>query len=128
MLVAPVIPALNDAHIPAVLAAVREAGAQWAGKVILRLPLTVAPVFQEWLEQHAPEKKEKVLNRIRSIRGGKLNDSNFGTRMRGEGIHAEQISQLFDVTCRRLGLARKAPGLSIDSFRQPRGAQMQFKL
>src|ERR1017187_4424247 len=74
VLVAPIIPALNEPEIFAVLQAAKNAGAQWAGMEILRLPLTVAPIFEKWLETHFPEKKEKVLNRVRAIRGGKLND------------------------------------------------------
>jgi len=124
VLVAPVIPALNDHEIPAVLAAAKAAVAGWAGTEILRLPLTVAPVFQEWLEQNAPAKKEKVLGRIRAIRGGKLNDARFGWRMRGEGIFAEQISQMFDIARRKAGLAEDAPQLSTAAFRRPAGKQL----
>ena len=81
VLVAPVIPGLNDHEIPSVLTAARAKGAGWAGTEILRLLLTVAPAFQEWLERNFPEKKEKILGRIRAIRGGKLNDPRFGSRM-----------------------------------------------
>jgi DNA repair photolyase len=105
VLVAPVIPALNDHEIPAVLAAAKAAGAGWAGMEILRLPLTVAPIFEEWLERNVPGKKDKVLNRIRAMRGGKLNDPRFGHRMRGEGIFADQILQMFHVALRKAGLA-----------------------
>ena len=128
VLVAPVIPALNDHEMPAVLAASKAAGARWASTEIVRLPLTVAPVFQQWLEQNFPEKQEKVLNRIRSIRGGKLNDPRFGSRMRGEGIFAEQISQMFKVARRRAGLESGGPELSIDAFRRPGGTQMGLGL
>jgi len=118
VLVAPVIPALNDHEMPAVLAAAKSAGAGWAGTEVLRLPLTVSPVFQQWLEQNFPEKKDKVLNRIRAIRGGKLNDARFGSRMRGEGIFADQISQMFKVARRKAGLQDEAPELSTSSFRR----------
>jgi DNA repair photolyase len=128
ILVAPVIPALNDHEIPSVLAAAKAAGASWAGTEILRLPLTVAPVFQQWLEGNFPEKKEKILARIRSIRGGKLNDPRFGSRMRGEGIFAEQISQMFHVARRKAGLAEHGPELSVDSFRKPQGSQLALDL
>jgi len=124
VLVAPVIPALNDHEIPAVLAAAKTAGAGWAGTEILRLPLTVAPIFEQWLEQNFPGKKEKVLNRIRAIRGGKLNDPRFGARMRGEGIFAEQISQIFQVARRKAGLAGHGPELSTAAFRRPGEAQL----
>jgi DNA repair photolyase len=128
VLVAPVIPALNDHEIPSVLAAAKAAGAGWAGTEILRLPLTVAPIFEQWLEQNAPSKKEKVLNRIRAIRGGKLNDARFGSRMRGEGIFADQISQMFNVARRKAGLTRHGPELSTSSFRRPGGSQLGLGL
>jgi DNA repair photolyase len=128
VLVAPVIPALNDQEIPAVLAAAKKAGAGWAGTELLRLPLTVAPVFEKWLTQTLPEKKEKILARIRAIRGGKLNDSRFGSRMSGEGIFAEQISQLFNVACRKVGLAEHGPELSTAAFRRPQGSQLALDL
>ncbi len=124
VLVAPVIPALNDHEIPAVLAAAKAAGAGWAGTEILRLPLTVAPVFEKWLEQNVPEKKDKILGRIRTIRGGKLNDPRFGVRMRGEGVFAEQISQMFHVARRKVGLPEDGPHLSAQSFRRPGGRQL----
>jgi DNA repair photolyase len=126
VLVAPVIPGLNDHEIPSVLAAAKSAGAGWAGTEILRLPLTVAPIFEEWLEQNFPEKKDKVLNRIRAIRGGKLNDPRFGSRMRGEGIFADQISQMFHVARRKAGLKEEGPELSTAAFRRPEGAQLNL--
>ncbi len=124
VLVAPVIPALNDHEIPAVLAAARAAGAGWAGTEILRLPLTVAPIFEQWLDRNVPERKDKVLGRIRAIRGGKLNDPRFGSRMKGQGIFAAQISQMFHVSRRKAGLEEAGPALSIAAFRRPEGAQM----
>jgi len=124
VLAAPIIPALNDHEIPSVLAAAKTAGAGWAGAEILRLPLTVAPIFARWLEQNAPEKKDKVLSRVRAIRGDKLNDPRFGFRMRGEGIFAEQIWQMFQVARRKVGLAEDGPELSTAAFRRPEGAQL----
>jgi DNA repair photolyase len=128
VLVAPVIPALNDYEIASVLDAAKAAGASWASTEILRLPLTVAPIFEEWLERTFPEKKDKVLGRIRAIRGGKLNDPRFGVRMRGEGIFAEQISKMFHVACRRAGLAEDSPSLSIAAFRRPGRSQLEMEL
>jgi DNA repair photolyase len=128
VLVAPAIPAINDHDIPAVLAAAKAAGASWAYTEVLRLPLTVAPIFQEWLERHYPDRKDKVLGRIRALRGGKLNDARFGVRMRGEGIFAEQIRRMFHVVCRKVGLPENAPELSTASFRRPEGAQLTFGL
>jgi DNA repair photolyase len=126
VLVAPVIPGLTDHEMPSILAAAAAAGAKFAGHVILRLPYAVAPLFEQWLDRHTPEKKEKVLGRIRDIRGGKLNDSRFGTRMRGEGIFAEQIAQMFRVARRRAGLPDDGPELSAAAFRRPEGPQMEF--
>jgi len=128
VLVAPVIPALNDHEMPAVLAAAKSAGAGWAGTEILRLPLTVAPVFEKWVDQNFPERKEKIFGRIRAIRGGKLNDPRFGSRMRGEGIFADQISQMFHVARRKAGLNEHGPELSTAAFRRPEGAQLGLGL
>jgi len=128
VLVAPIIPALNEPEMPAVLVAAKQAGAQWAGTEILRLPLTVAPVFQQWLETTFPLKAEKVLARIRAIRGGKLNDPRFGKRMRGEGIFADQISQMFHVACRKVGLPEDGPEMSAAAFRRPEGTQLRLQL
>jgi DNA repair photolyase len=129
-LVAPVIPGLTDHEIPAILAAVAKAGAQYAGFVPLRLPHGVAGLFEQWLERHFPARKEKVLSRIRTMRGGRLNDPSFGSRMRGEGFVADQIEALFAVGCRKAGLVRSAPELSAASFRVPLstadGAQPQL--
>ena len=128
VLVSPVIPGLTDHEMPAILAAAAAAGASFAGHAALRLPYAVAPLFEEWLARHLPEKKDKVLSRIRSIRGGKLNDSRFGKRMRGEGIFAEQISQMFHVARRRAGGLDHEPELSTASFRHPGGAQLELSL
>src|SRR6266496_2351117 len=105
VLLAPVIPGLTDHEIPSLVQAAVEAGARFAGHVTLRLPHAVAPLFEQWLENHFPNKKEKVLNRLRALRGGKLYDAEFGKRMRGEGIFAEQMDQMFDVACRKAGIA-----------------------
>jgi DNA repair photolyase len=126
VLAAPVIPGLTDHELPSILAAAAEAGANFAGHVVLRLPLTVAPLFEKWLERHAPDRAAKVLGRIRAIRGGKLNDSQFGSRMRGEGIFAAQIEQMFEVASRKAGLSGSGPDLSTRAFRRPAGAQMEL--
>ena len=101
---APMIPGLNDHELPALLTAAHGAGAQFAGFTALRLPFAVAPLFEAWLGRHAPLQKEKVLSRVREMRGGKLNESRFGDRMRGEGEWADVLRNLFRMTCRRLGL------------------------
>jgi DNA repair photolyase len=128
VLVAPVIPALNDHEMPSVLAAAKAAGAGWAGTEILRLPLVVAPIFELWLERNVPGNKDKIINRIRAIRGGKLNDPRFGVRMRGEGIFAGQLSQMFHAVCRKVGLSEEGPPLSVAAFRRPEGAQLELGL
>ena len=120
VMVAPVIPGLTDHEIPAILAAIREAGATTVGYVPLRLPYGLGALFEQWLELHFPDRKEKVLNRIRSMRGGKLYESEFGKRMRGEGEFAEQMKQLFHVAARKVGLNERDTGkLSTASFRRP---------
>jgi DNA repair photolyase len=118
-LVAPVIPGLTDHEMPAIVSTVAKAGAVAAGYVPLRLPYGVAPLFEEWLTLHRPLQKEKILNRIRDIRGGRLNDPNFMTRMQGHGAYAEHLSELFELSCRRAGLNSKRPKLSADAFRRP---------
>jgi DNA repair photolyase len=126
VLVAPVIPGLTDHEIPALLTAAAEAGAKFADHALLRLPLAVAPLFEEWLTQHLPAKKEKILNRIRAMRGGKLNNSEFGRRMRGEGTFAAQIEALFAVARRRAGIGDDGPQLSTAAFRRFSGRQLSL--
>jgi DNA repair photolyase len=117
--VAPIIPGLTDSEIPAILAAAAQAGAQFAGHTIVRLPYGVADLFVHWLETYYPERKNKVLNRIRSIRQGKLNDARWLHRMHGEGLFAEAIHTMSTLACRNVGLAQKGPELSTASFRRP---------
>jgi DNA repair photolyase len=126
ILMAPIVPGLTDHEIPAILDAAASAGAKFAGHVTLRLPHAVAPLFEQWLTTHFPDRKEKVLNRLRSMRGGKLYDSQFGQRMRGEGIFADQIDKLFDVARRKAGIADREWNLSAAAFRRPGGAQLQL--
>ena len=126
VLVAPVIPGLTDHELPAILAAAAEAGARRAGFVVLRLPYAVKDVFLQWLDDHEPGKKARVLSRIRDLRGGKLYDATFGDRMRGQGIFAEQIRQMFEVNARRAGLNREEFSLSTEHFRRPGGRQLEL--
>jgi DNA repair photolyase len=126
VLVAPVIPALTDHEIASILRAAASAGARFAAYQVLRLPGAVGPLFEQWLKERFPERKEKILNRIRSTHGGRLKDSRFGLRMRGEGIHADQIRRLFDVGCRRAGLRHGFPELSTAAFRRPGGSQLEL--
>ncbi len=119
VLVAPIIPGLNDHEIPAILADCRRAGARFAGYVMLRLPHAVAPLFEDFLSRHFPLRKDKVLSRIRSLRDGRLNDPQFGSRMRGEGPYADQVARLFEVAARRAGFVERHPKLSAAGFRAP---------
>jgi DNA repair photolyase len=124
VMTAPVIPGLNDHELPALLSVAAEAGASFAAYVPVRLPYAVRPLFEDWLTRHFPERKVKVLNRIRSMRGGELNDARFGSRMRGEGLFAEHIAQLFSISCRRAGMGEgRFPKLSTAAFRRGGGAQ-----
>lgn len=123
-LVAPVIPGLTDHEMPSIIAAVAKAGAVAASYVPLRLPYGVAPLFEEWLTQHRPLQKEKILNRIRDIRGGRLNDPNFVTRMQGSGAYAQQLSELFELSCRKAKLNSRRPVLSAISFQRPGPTQL----
>jgi len=128
VMVAPIIPGLNDFEIPAVLQAASEAGAQGAGYTVLRLPLAVRPIFLDWLERTQPHKADKVQTLIRSTRGGELSSSKFGARMKGEGLMAEQIKQTFSVFAKRYGLdGRKAP-LECGNFRPPAAPSGQRRL
>jgi DNA repair photolyase len=119
VMVAPVIPGLNDHEIPAILRAAHDAGARSAGYVLLRLPHGVKDLFGEWLDTHRPEAKNRILAQIRETRGGRLNDPRFGSRMRGDGPRAAQIAQLFALSARRVGLDHSATALSTAAFLRP---------
>ncbi len=126
VMVAPVIPGLTEHEIPAILRASAEAGATFAGFTIVRLPLGVADLFAQWLDRHAALSKEKILNRIRDMRDGSLNDPRFGERMRGSGPFAELIRRLFDTSAARYGLNTHGPRLSAAHFRRPGDEQMRL--
>ena len=129
VLVAPVIPGMTDHEMPAILAAAAEAGARAASYIPLRLPHGLKGLFEDWLTTHFPDRREKVLNRVRAIRGGALYDPTFGTRMRGEGIFADQMRTLFAAACRKAGIdGRTLPPLSTDAFRRPHDARGQMGL
>jgi DNA repair photolyase len=119
VLVAPVIPGLNDHEIPAILAAASKAGAKHAGWVPLRLPGAVAPLFEAWLDRHEPGRKAKILGRVRAMRGGKLNESRFGTRMRPQGEFGGVIGSMFAAACQREGINTEKLVLSTAAFRRP---------
>ena len=119
VMAAPVIPGLNDSEIPSILREASGAGASTASYILLRLPLNVRPVFQEWLERTQPDARSRVESRIRSTRDGELSDSQFGTRMRGEGEIAKQIENTFRVFAQKYGLDGQPPTLDSSSFRRP---------
>lgn len=126
VLVAPIVPGLTEHEVPAILEAVAAAGARRADYVVLRLPYAVKDVFLDWLDREFPSKKERVLSRLRELRGGKLYNATFGERMRGEGIFAEQIKLLFQVAARRAGLNQTDFKLSTAHFRPPGGVQLEL--
>ena len=118
-MVAPVIPGLTDHEVEAILGAAAEAGAGWAGWVLLRLPHELKDVFPAWLAESEPTRAGKVLSRLRAMRRGELYDSRFNVRGRGTGPHAELLARRFDLARRRLGLDRPLPELDVTSFRAP---------
>lgn len=120
--IAPVIPFVTEPDLERVLVAAAEAGAINANHIVLRLPWEVNPLFQQWLQAHFPDRAQRVMNRIRDLRGGKDYDAGFGTRMRGEGVWADLIRQRFEKAAGRLGLGKRADGFSgLDTsrFRRP---------
>ncbi len=128
VLVAPIIPGLTESEIPAILAAAKEAGARHAAFTLLRLPLTVAPVFLEWLAREQPGRAAKVESRLRAMRGGKLNTVAFGERMGGSGEMVRQIEGLFRVVARKHGLDGGLPPYDCSRFRRPRPSTGQLWL
>ena len=126
---APVVPAINDHELEAVLDASAAAGAKTAGYVLLRLPGEVRQLFYEWLSVHYPDRAQRVQSRIRELRGGRDNDSRFGHRMRGQGPWADLLKRRFEASCRRNGLASgRAEPLTTEQFRPPNGSPDQMEL
>jgi DNA repair photolyase len=120
IMVAPIVPGITDEEVADILQAARDAGARWAGYVMLRLPHAVAPLFEDWLTHHFPDRREKVLNRIRRMRGGRLYDSTWGERARGTGEFADQVGALFRAARRKAGYeGDRKYDLSTSSFRRP---------
>ncbi|MCA9132541.1 MAG: PA0069 family radical SAM protein [Planctomycetales bacterium] len=119
VMLAPLIPGLNDAEIPQILQAAKQAGARTANYILLRLPLTVEPVFREWLQRTQPRQAEKVLGRVQNTRGGKMSSSVWGERMRGRGAIADQIQALFRVLRKKQQLDQPLPPHDCTRFRPP---------
>ncbi len=119
VMVAPIIPGLNDHHVPQILQAAAEAGARSAGYVLLRLPLAVEPIFLAWLDAHFPLAKPKVESLLRATRSGELYQADFGRRMRGEGPYAESLKATFKLFVAKFGLDGSFPDLDSSQFRPP---------
>ena len=126
--VSPMIPFLNLHDMERILEAARDAGATAASSIVLRLPWEVSPLFQQWLKQHVPERAERIMARVREMRGGKDNDPNFGTRMTGTGIWAQMIRQRFDKASAKLGFNRMRFDLDLSQFRRPAAQPGQASL
>jgi len=128
VMVAPVIPGLNDSEVPRILAAAARAGARSAGWVLLRLAKPIDDLFEGWLAERLPEQRARVLGRIRESRGGRLTDTRFGRRMRGDGPYADHLAALFAVAARKAGLDAKLPPLVTTAFRRPSAPDGQLGL
>ncbi len=128
VMVAPIIPGLTDLEVPSILQAAAEAGALTAGWQMLRLPWAVRPVFEDWLAKNRPGLRERIMGRIQAVRGGKMNDFEFGRRMSGQGEYADGISQTFQVFAHKFGLDRRMPKLDTTQFRPPRSPDGQQTL
>jgi DNA repair photolyase len=128
VMTAPVIPGLNDSEIPQILEAARKAGATAAGYILLRLPLTVEPVFREWLQRTQGTSAAKIEGLIRNTRQGRLNNSDWSTRMRGQGEFADQIARMFRVFSRKFGYSSDLPPLDFSGFSPPRPRTGQLRL
>ncbi len=118
--VSPVIPFLNEPEVERILQAAADAGATRAFSIVLRLPWEVNPLFQQWLAEHVPDKAARIMARVRDMRGGRDNDSRFGTRMTGQGVWADLLRQRVHKATARLGLARAKAELDLSAFRPPR--------
>jgi DNA repair photolyase len=128
VMVAPIIPGLNDSEISAILTAAREAGAQSAGYVLLKLATTVKEVFLDWLKRNYPDRLPRIETLIRSTRGGRLNDSQFGRRQRGTGPVADMVADTFRVWTTKLGFPDDTPPLNCEAFRPPKVTSGQLTL
>ena len=122
----PMIPGLNDLELPSIIQAASDAGAQWAHYTPLRLPHGVKDLFIEWLHKNYPTKKEKVINRIKSLRNGKLNDTKHFRRLEGQGIWAKELEHLYRLGIQKSGLKVRFPDLTTKNFVQKNGEQLSL--
>jgi DNA repair photolyase len=128
VMVAPLVPQLNDKDLEAILEAAAEAGATLAGWVILRLPLEVAPLFRDWLDAHYPLRARHVMSVVRQVHGGRDYDSTWGKRQSGSGVYADLVRKRFEIACKRFGLNEERAPLDTSRFRPPRSASPQLDL
>lgn len=124
--VAPIIPGLTDEEMPSILKAASEHGAKFAGYTIVRLSHSIKDLFLDWLQRELPDRAPKVINRIREVRDGDLNDTRWKVRMRGEGEYAKMIKDLFALNCKKFGLNKEEIHLSIEHFRREPEGQLEI--
>ncbi|MEM9872389.1 MAG: PA0069 family radical SAM protein [Pseudomonadota bacterium] len=128
IMASPMVPALTDPELEAILAAGKAAGARTASWIMLRLPQEVSPLWQEWLATHYPDLAGRVMSKLREMHGGKDYDARWGHRMRGTGPYAEMVAHRFKLAVKRLGLRTEAPPMRTDLFRPPRAPSDQLSL
>lgn len=128
VLAAPMIPSLNDHELDNILEEAAARGARWAGYILLRLPLEIKELFNDWLDAHAPDRKNRILNILRESRGGKLYDSKWGQRMTGKGVFADLLARRFERAVKRLGLNVEEPRIDCSRFQPPAKDPRQFDL
>ena len=126
VMVAPVIPGLTDEELPVIISEAARRGAGRAGYTILRLPGAVEELFVRWLQTELPLRSDRIMQRLREIRGGRMSDSRFGNRMRGEGVWADAMADLFRTACAKAGFDRRMPPLSVDQFRRRSSGQLSL--
>lgn len=128
IMASPMVPALTDPELEAILAAGKEAGARTASWIMLRLPQEVSPLWQEWLGQHYPDRAGRIMARLREMHGGQDYDARWGHRMRGEGPYAQMVASRFSLAVKRLGLKENAPQMRTDLFHPPTAPSAQLSL